>query len=107
MIAEAFATTGLALQIATELVPGQFVLLAGLGNLTKAVGKGMSKPCFRIIQTHFARQNNVGSVAATEEVGLFLYLNAHVHTDVYMGTYAYALPYARHKEESSLEQEIG
>lgn len=69
MIAEGFATTGLALQIATELVPGQFVLLAGLGNLTKAVGKGMSKPCFRIIQTHFARQNNVGSVAATEEVG--------------------------------------
>ncbi|KAK9835635.1 hypothetical protein WJX74_004798 [Apatococcus lobatus] len=68
MIAEGFATTGLALQIATELVPGQFVLLAGLGNLTKAVGKGMSKPCFRIIQTHFARQNNVGSVAATEEV---------------------------------------
>ena len=68
MIAEGFATTGLALQIATELVPGQFVLLAGLGNLTKAVGKGMSKPCFRIIQTHFAQQNNVGSVAATEEV---------------------------------------
>ena len=69
MIAEGFATTGLALSIATELVPGQFVLLAGLGNLTKAVGKGMSKPCFRIIQTHFARQNNVGSIAATEEVG--------------------------------------
>ena len=41
---------------------------AGLGNFTKAVGKGMGGPCFRIIQTHFASQNNVGDVAAKEQV---------------------------------------
>ena len=42
--------------------------MAGLGNFTKAVGKGMGGPCFRIIQTHFASQNNVGDVAAKEQV---------------------------------------
>jgi len=41
---------------------------AGLGNFTKAVGKGMGNPCFRIIQTHFAKNNNVGDVAAKEQV---------------------------------------
>ncbi len=39
---------------------------AGLGNFTKAVGKGMGNPCFRIIQTHFAKNNNVGDVAVIE-----------------------------------------
>lgn len=33
-----------------------------------AAGKGMGKPAFRIIQTHFAAANNVGDVAAKEEV---------------------------------------
>ena len=41
---------------------------SGLGNFTKAVGKGMGNPCFRIIQTHFAKQTNVGDVAAKEQV---------------------------------------
>ena len=41
---------------------------SGLGNFTKAVGKGMGGPCFRIFQTHFASQNNVGDVAAKEQV---------------------------------------
>ena len=41
---------------------------SGLGNFTKAVGKGMGGPCFRIIQTHFASQNNVGDVSAKEQV---------------------------------------
>lgn len=68
MIAEGFTSTGRALEIATAVFPQQFVLLAGLGNFTKAVGKGMGGPCFRIFQTHFAKQNNVGDVAAKEQV---------------------------------------
>lgn len=28
----------------------------------------MGNPCFRIIQTHFAKDNNVGDVAAKEQV---------------------------------------
>ena len=47
---------------------GNFVLLAGVGNLALAAGKGMGKPCFRIIQTHFSRNRaNVGDIAAKEE----------------------------------------
>ncbi|KAL0040071.1 hypothetical protein WJX79_005107 [Trebouxia sp. C0005] len=68
LIAEGFTTSGRALEIATAVFPQQFVLLAGLGNFTKAVGKGMGNPCFRIIQTHFAKNNNVGDVAAKEQV---------------------------------------
>ena len=68
MVAELFTSLGLALEISTAFQPAWFIALAGAGNFSKAVGKGLGKPCFRIIQTHFARQNNVGSVAATEEV---------------------------------------
>lgn len=32
----------------------------------------MGGPCFRIIQTHFARQNNVGDVAAKEQVSIIM-----------------------------------
>ena len=70
MVAEAFLTVGLALEIATAFSPGNFVLLAGAGNLSKAAGRGMTNPCFRIIQTHFAAANNIGDVAAKEEVRL-------------------------------------
>ncbi|CAK0786904.1 hypothetical protein CVIRNUC_010118 [Coccomyxa viridis] len=68
MVAEAFLTLGLALEIATAFSPTNFVLLAGAGNLSKAAGRGMTNPCFRIIQTHFAVANNIGDVAAKEEV---------------------------------------
>lgn len=68
MVAEAFATLGLALEIATAFNPQWFVALAGAGNFSKAIGKGLGKPCFRIIQTHFAQQNNVGDISAKEEV---------------------------------------
>ena len=47
---------------------GAFLLLAGAGNLTKAVGKGLGKPSFRIIQNHFALQSNLGDISAKEEV---------------------------------------
>eukprot|EP00775_Hariotina_reticulata_P012982 gene12982-13111_t len=68
MTAEAFTTAGLALEIATAIYPSQFLLLASLGNFSKALGKGMGKPVFRVIQTHFAATGNVGAVAAKEEV---------------------------------------
>lgn len=32
----------------------QFVLLAGAGTLAKSMAKGMGRPCFRVIQTHFS-----------------------------------------------------
>lgn len=67
-MAEIFTTLGLSLEIATAFNPGAFVVLAGSGNLFKAVGKGLGRPCFRIIQTHFALQNNVGDISAKEEV---------------------------------------
>ena len=72
MLAEGFATLGLALEIATAFQPNYFVALAGAGNFSKAVGKGLGKPCFRIIQTHFAMRNNVGDISAKEEVGFLV-----------------------------------
>ena len=39
-----------------------------MGTLSKAVSKGFAKPSFRVIQNHFAAANNVGAVAAKEEV---------------------------------------
>ena len=37
------------------LIPaGQFVVLAGAGTLAKASAKGIGRPCFRVVQTHFA-----------------------------------------------------
>ncbi|KAK9788157.1 hypothetical protein WJX73_001836 [Symbiochloris irregularis] len=68
LMAEIFTTIGLSLEIATAFNPGAFVVLAGSGNFFKAVGKGLGRPCFRIIQTHFALQNNVGDISAKEEV---------------------------------------
>jgi len=68
MIAEAVTTLGLALEIATQLSPSNFVVLAGAGTLAKAMGKGIGRPCFRVVQTHFSVANNVGGVAAKEEV---------------------------------------
>ena len=68
MVAEAFLTVGLALEIATAFSPSNFLVLAGAGNLSRAAGRGMTNPCFRIIQTHFAAANNIGDVAAKEEV---------------------------------------
>jgi len=68
MIAVGFASVGLALEIATTAFPSSFIVLAGLGNFSKALGKGLSQPSFRIIQTHFALANNVGDISAKEEV---------------------------------------
>ena len=72
MTAVGFATVGLALEIATTAFPANFIVLAGLGNFAKALGKGLSSPSFRIIQTHFALDSNVGEVSAKEEVEIIL-----------------------------------
>jgi len=92
MLAEAATTAGLALEVATAAAPpAAFVPLAGAGTLCRAVGKGIARPAFRVVQTHFAagsgqeaggagggdgagagagggRGGNVGDVAAKEEV---------------------------------------
>jgi hypothetical protein len=44
------------------------VVLAGAGTLARALSKGLGRPCFRVIQTYFSATNNVGDVAAKEEV---------------------------------------
>lgn len=72
MVAEAFLTLGLALEIATAFSPRNFIVLAGAGNLSRAVGRGMINPCFRIIQMHFALANNIGDVAAKEEASFIV-----------------------------------
>ena len=59
---------GLALEISTSLYPQHFLALASSGNFAKALAKGMGKPVFRVVQTHFAVSGNVGAVAAKEEV---------------------------------------
>ena len=68
MIAEGFTTMGLALEILTQVYPGNFIILAGGGTIAKAMGTGIGRPCFRVIQTHFALDNNIGDVSAKEEV---------------------------------------
>ncbi|GAB4822423.1 hypothetical protein N2152v2_009469 [Parachlorella kessleri] len=82
--AELVNSCGLALEIATQLFPGNFVLLAGAGTLARALSKGMGRPCFRVVQTYFAAANNVGDVSAKEEVwevvGQLLGLAASVAT---------------------------
>lgn len=67
MAAEAVSTVGLSLEIATVFFPSQFLILAGTGNFAKALAKGMANPAFRVMQQHFARNNNIGEVSAKEE----------------------------------------
>jgi hypothetical protein len=68
MIAEILASVGIGLEVSTSIFPWLFLPLAALGNFLKAIGKGVSKPAFRVIQGHLARANNVGAVSAKEEV---------------------------------------
>ncbi|KAF5831472.1 vitamin B6 photo-protection and homoeostasis-domain-containing protein [Dunaliella salina] len=68
MAGEGLSTLGAGLEIATVAYPQQFLLLASAGNFTHALSKSLGRPVFRVIQTHFAASNNVGAVAAKEEV---------------------------------------
>ncbi|CAI6009095.1 unnamed protein product [Closterium sp. NIES-65] len=67
-VADLIGSSGAIFELATPLAPTHFLLLASLGNLTKAVAKGLKDPSARVIQTHFALQANVGEVVAKEEV---------------------------------------
>lgn len=60
-------TAGLALEIATAAAPpSAFVPLAGAGTLCRAVGKGIARPAFRVVQTHFATPVSAGTAAGAE-----------------------------------------
>ncbi|CAN1303703.1 Protein root UVB sensitive 5 [Linum perenne] len=68
MYADFIGSAGSIFDLTTQLYPGYFLPLASLGNLTKAVARGLKDPSSRVIQNHFAACGNLGEVAAKEEV---------------------------------------
>ncbi|KAL5058171.1 hypothetical protein RYX36_029775 [Vicia faba] len=68
MYADFIGSAGSIFDLTTQLYPGYFLPLASLGNLTKAIARGLKDPSFRVIQSHFAISANLGEVAAKEEV---------------------------------------
>ncbi|XP_047341359.1 protein root UVB sensitive 5 [Impatiens glandulifera] len=68
MYADFIGSAGSIFDLTTQLYPTYFFPLASLGNLTKAVARGLKDPSFRVIQSHFAISGNLGEVAAKEEV---------------------------------------
>ncbi|WJX76652.1 Protein root UVB sensitive 5 [Trifolium repens] len=68
MYADFIGSAGSVFDLTTQLYPGYFLPLASLGNLTKAIARGLKDPSFRVIQSHFAISANLGEVAAKEEV---------------------------------------
>ncbi|KAK2414664.1 hypothetical protein QL285_037234 [Trifolium repens] len=68
MYADFIGGAGSVFDLTTQLYPGYFLPLASLGNLTKAIARGLKDPSFRVIQSHFAISANLGEVAAKEEV---------------------------------------
>ena len=49
-----------------------FVALAGAGTLAKSMAKGMGRPCFRVIQTHFSGRLSAGRAGLGATRGHFL-----------------------------------
>ncbi|PIA32206.1 hypothetical protein AQUCO_04500063v1, partial [Aquilegia coerulea] len=68
MYADFVGSAGSIFDLTTPLYPAYFLPLAALGNLAKAVARGLKDPSFRVIQNHFAISGNLGDVAAKEEV---------------------------------------
>lgn len=68
MYADVLGSVGSLFELATPLAPGSFLLLASLGNVTKAVCRGLKDPSARVMQTHLASTDNIGQVAAKQEV---------------------------------------
>ncbi|KAJ0640472.1 putative Root UVB sensitive family [Helianthus annuus] len=64
MYADFIGSAGSIFDLCTPLYPAYFLPLASLGNLTKAVARGLKDPSFRVIQSHFAVSGNLGDVAA-------------------------------------------
>ncbi|XP_076882570.1 protein root UVB sensitive 5 isoform X3 [Bidens hawaiensis] len=68
MYADFIGSAGSIFDLCTPIYPAYFLPLASLGNLAKAVARGLKDPSFRVIQNHFAVSGNLGDVAAKEEV---------------------------------------
>ncbi|XP_021289308.1 protein root UVB sensitive 5 isoform X2 [Herrania umbratica] len=68
MYADFIGSAGSIFDLTTQAYPAYFLPLASLGNLAKAVARGLKDPSFRVIQNHFASSGNLGEVAAKEEV---------------------------------------
>ncbi|KAF2306377.1 hypothetical protein GH714_017222 [Hevea brasiliensis] len=68
MYADFIGSAGSIFDLVTQVYPAYFLPLASLGNLAKAVARGLKDPSFRVIQNHFAISGNLGEVAAKEEV---------------------------------------
>eukprot|EP00899_Mesostigma_viride_P028488 jgi/Mesvir1/8824/Mv02725-RA.1 len=68
MYGEALRLLGSFMELCTPLVPDYFIVLASLGTLAKAAGKGFARPPFRVIQNHMAAADNIGNLSAKEEV---------------------------------------
>ncbi|KAL8526683.1 hypothetical protein ACS0TY_015766 [Phlomoides rotata] len=68
LYADFIGSTGSIFDLSTQLYPAHFLPLASLGNLAKAVGRGLRDPSFRVIQNHFAISGNLGEISAKEEV---------------------------------------
>ncbi|KAK4582463.1 hypothetical protein RGQ29_025591 [Quercus rubra] len=68
MYADFIGSAGSIFDLSTALYPAYFLPLASLGNLAKAVARGLKDPSNRVIQNHFANSGNLGEVSAKEEV---------------------------------------
>ncbi|KAK9716005.1 hypothetical protein RND81_06G205400 [Saponaria officinalis] len=68
MYADFIGSAGSIFDLTTPLFPAYFLPLASLGNLSKAVARGLKDPSNRVIQNHFAVFGNLGEIAAKEEV---------------------------------------
>ncbi|KAL5742560.1 hypothetical protein ACOSP7_029292 [Xanthoceras sorbifolium] len=68
MYADFIGSAGSIFDLTTQVYPAYFLPLASLGNLAKAVARGLKDPSMRVIQNHFAISGNLGEVAAKEEV---------------------------------------
>lgn len=68
MYADFIGSAGSIFDLTTQLYPAYFLPLASLGNLSKAVARGLKDPSVRVIQNHFAASGNLGDVSAKEEV---------------------------------------
>ncbi|XP_074270538.1 protein root UVB sensitive 5 isoform X2 [Silene latifolia] len=68
MYADFIGSAGSIFDLTTPIYPTLFLPLASLGNLSKAVARGLKDPSNRVIQNHFAVFGNLGEIAAKEEV---------------------------------------
>ncbi|CAB4284734.1 unnamed protein product [Prunus armeniaca] len=68
LYADFIGSAGSIFDLTTPLYPAYFLPLASLGNLAKAVARGLKDPSNRVIQNHFAVEGNLGEIAAKEEV---------------------------------------